>query len=180
MTSILIAFASREGQTRRICEHIRSRCETDGCAVSLVDLTAGEPEPDITTYDAAIVAGSIHRGRIEQALSSYLMRSAPALGRLRTAFLSVSLSAASVDRAARSAVDEIARQLLFEVGWHPDETRHVAGAVDPDALNLLERLTVHAVTNHHGIALERSGRTELTDWAEVDQFVDGFVRRAAG
>jgi len=177
MTAILIAFASREGQTRRICQHIAQRIEAQGNEAHLVDLTAGAPEPPIPEHSGVIIAGSVHRGRVDQALSSYLMRNAPALGQLPSAFLSVSLSAASVNRDARAAIDEITQQVLYEVGWHPDETRHLAGAVDPAALNLLERCAVHAVTHHHGIDMERDGRTELTDWTVVDGFVSDFLKR---
>ncbi|MGE0857119.1 MAG: flavodoxin domain-containing protein, partial [Hyphomicrobiaceae bacterium] len=143
----------------------------------LLDLTAGAPVPDIEFVSSVIVAGSIHRGRTDQALSRFLMCYAPRLARLPSAYVSVSLSAASPNSDARHAVDEIARHMLHEVGWHPDFMEHVAGAVEPQSLGLLERCAVHAVTRHRGIDVADDGRTELTDWDAVDAFVDRFAAR---
>lgn len=180
MPPILIAFASREGQTRKICVHAARRLEAQGCTTQLIDLTLGAPDTHVDACAAAIVAGSIHRGRMDQALMSFLMRNGGRLASVPTGFLSVSLSAAAVDQNTRAAVDEIASQVLYDVGWQPDTMLHVAGAVDVDQLNLLERCAVHAVMQHRGIDIESHGRTELTDWNQVDAFVDALLARVPG
>ncbi|MBL8564119.1 MAG: hypothetical protein JNM89_00210 [Hyphomicrobiaceae bacterium] len=180
MTAVLIAFASREGQTRKICVHAARQLEGAGCNTQLIDLTLGAPDTYVERCDAAIVAGSVHRGRMDQTLMSFLMRNGAVLGRVPSAFLSVSLSAASVDSDARSAVDEVTRQLLHDVGWQPDEVVHVAGAVEMEALNLLERCAVHAVMQHRGVELESQGRTELTNWDTVNAFVTSLLERVPG
>jgi menaquinone-dependent protoporphyrinogen oxidase len=177
MTSVLIAFASREGQTRKICAHAARFLDGRGCKTQLLDLTLGAPDTAIEHCDAALIAGSVHRGRMDQSLLSFLMRHGAMLGRVPSGFLSVSLSAAAVDASARSAIDEITTQLLYDVGWQPDRVLHVAGAVDVDLLNLLERCAVHAVMQVKGIDIESSGRTELTDWSEVDAFVGDLLAR---
>lgn len=180
MTAVLIAFASREGQTRKICVHAARLLEAAGCTTQLIDLTLGAPDTWVAGCDAAIVAGSVHRGRMDQTLLSFLMRNGPTLAHVPTAFMSVSLSAASVDAGARAAIDEVTTQLLYDVGWHPDQVLHVAGAVDVDQLNLLERCAVHAVMQHRGVAIESQGHTELTDWAAVDRFVAALLARLPG
>lgn len=177
MTSVLIAFASREGQTRKICVHAARQLEAAGCTTQLIDLTLGAPDTYVAQCDAALVAGSVHRGRMDQTLLSFLMRNGAVLGRVPTGFLSVSLSAASVDNAARAAIDEITSQLLYDVGWHPDQVLHVAGAVEIDQLSLLERCAVHAVTQVRGIDVDSHGRTELTDWNAVDAFIASLLTR---
>ncbi len=180
MTAVLIAFASREGQTRKICVHAARQLEAAGCTTQLIDLSLGAPDTYVERCDAAIVAGSVHRGRMDQTLLSFLMRNGAVLGRVPSAFISVSLSAASVDADARAAIDEITRQLLHDVGWQPDEVLHVAGAVEMEALNLLERCAVHAVMQHRGVGIESQGRTELTDWDAVTAFVEKMLDRVPG
>ncbi|MFN3868937.1 MAG: flavodoxin domain-containing protein [Hyphomicrobiaceae bacterium] len=176
MTAVLIAFASREGQTRKICAHMARRIERAGGTTQLLDLSLGAPDTDVERCDAALIAGSVHRGRMDQSLMNFLMRNGAAIGRVPSAFVSVSLSAASVDSGARSAIDEITSQLLHDVGWQPDRVLHVAGAVDLEALNLLERCAIHAVMQHRGVALDgENGRTELTDWCDVDRVVDELL-----
>ncbi len=80
----------------------------------------------------------------------------------------------------RAALDELTSQLLYDVGWHPDQVLHVAGAVDPEQLNLLERAAVHAVMMHRGVPLDSHGPTELTDWTQVDAFVGELLARLPG
>lgn len=180
MTAVLIAFASREGQTRKICVRAARQLEAMGCTTQLVDLALGTPDIAVAGCTAALVAGSVHRGRLDQALLNFLMRHGGMLASVPTGFLSVSLSAASVDTGARAALDETTTQMLYDAGWHPDMILHVAGAIDPEQLNLLERAAVHAVMMHRGIPLEAHGRTELTDWAEVERFTREFATRIPG
>lgn len=180
MTAVLIAFASREGQTRKICVHVARRIEAAGATTQLIDLSLGAPDTHVERCDAAIIAGSVHRGRMDQSLLNFLMRNGGAIARVPSAFVSVSLSAASLETGARSAIDEITSQLLHDVGWQPDSVLHVAGAVDLEALNLLERCAIHAVMQHRGVELGgENGRTELTDWSEVDRFADAMLQQLA-
>lgn len=177
MKRFLVAFASREGQTEKIAHHIARKLEDMGHTSRLVNLKAGETEAGSDDCDAAIVAGSIHRGRHDPELSGFIMRHAPALRAAPSAYVCVSLSAASLDPNDRAAMDELAQGFLYEVGWHPDVVEHVAGAVHDAQLNLLERYAVHAVMHQKGIALDPSGESEFTDWAALDQFIVAFAAR---
>lgn len=177
MKRILVAYASREGQTEKIARHIGRRIEEAGLAPWLINLKSGDSEAGIETCEAAIVAGSVHRGRPDQELSGFLMRHGPTLRGGPSAFMCVSLSAASTDPSDRAAIDELAQSFLYEVGWHPDVVQHVAGAVRDSQLNLLERYTVHAVMYQKSIPRDASGETELTDWAALDAFTAEFVAR---
>lgn len=177
MKRILVAYASREGQTEKIARHIGRRIEEQGHTACLVNLKAGQSDVDIDSCEAAIVAGSVHRGRPDQELSGFLMRHGPTLRGGPSAFVCVSLSAASHDPNDRAAIDELAQSFLYEVGWHPDVLTHVAGAVRDSQLNLLERYTVHAVMYQKSIPTDPSGDTELTNWEAVDVFASDFVAR---
>jgi menaquinone-dependent protoporphyrinogen oxidase len=182
MHRILVAFASREGQTGRIARHIAHQIEHRRLLARVVDIMAGETEAGADDCDAAIVAGSVHRGRYDPALASFVMRHAPALRRVPSAFLSVSLSAASAVPHERAAIDEIAQRFLAEAGWVPDGVLHVAGAVQDRTINVLERFALQTILKQHGVEPRPSGETELTDWAALDAFVRDFLSRlpAAG
>lgn len=180
MPSILVAFASREGQTEKISRHIAMRLQGHGHAVRLLDL-ADAPRADVgEACDAVIVAGSIHLGRHAPPISSFIMRHAPLLRSVPTAFLCVSLSAASKDPADLAAVDEITKRFLYEAGWQPDAVEHVAGAARNSTLGLFDRFTVQAVMMEKEIPTDPSGETELTDWSRLDRFIREFAGRVAG
>ena len=126
---VIIAYASREGQTDKIAHHVAHRLEDDGALVRLIDLKAHETEAGADDCDAMIIAGSVHIGQFDPELSSFVMRHGEALRRCPSAFLPVSLSAASHEESERSAIDEIAQRFVAEHGWKPDVVYHVAGAV---------------------------------------------------
>lgn len=175
MKRILVAYASREGQTEKIAHHIARRIEDKGLVTRLINLMQGPPEAGADECDGAILAASVHRGRHDQELSAFIMRHAPALRGMPSAFVCVSLSAASMHAHDRSAIDELAQSFFYDIGWYPDHVEHVAGAVRDKQLSLLERYAVHTVMYQKDIPSDPTGDTELTDWTAVDAFVDGFT-----
>lgn len=175
MSRFLIAFASREGQTERIARRIAERLDAAGHSAMLLNLKNGGTEDCIETCEAAIIAGSVHLARHDPALAGFIMRHGTLLRSVPSAFVCVSLSAASKDPGDLATVDEITKSFLYETGWHPDVIEHAAGAVRDVQLGIFERFTVHAVMMEKEIPSDPSGETELTDWAKLDRFVDAFA-----
>lgn len=180
MKRILVAYASREGQTEKIAHHMARRLEDKGLGTRVINLIKGPTEAGADDCDAAILAASVHRGRHDQELSAFIMRHAPALRGVPTAFACVSLSAASVHAHDRAAIDELVQSFFYDIGWYPDRVEHVAGAVRDRQLSLLERYAVHTVMYQKDIPNDPSGDTELTDWAAVDAFIDDFTAPLKG
>lgn len=180
MARFLVAFASSEGQTEKIAHHVARRLEDAGHLTRLVDLKSGESEAGADECDAAILAGSVHRSKHHPALGSFVMRHTAALHGMPTAFLSVSLTAASKDDRERRALDEVVHAFLHDVGWQPDRVEYVAGAVHDRELGPIERLALHVIVDAHGVERHPSGNTELTDWVRIDDFVHAFAAGIKG
>ena len=118
----------------------------------------------------------MHRSKHDPALASFILRHVAALGRGPSAFLSgVSLTAASQNERERTALDEVVRSFLHDVGWQPDLIAYVAGAVHDRQLNALERMVLHRIVDAHGVQRHPSGHTELTNWAELDDVIASFA-----
>lgn len=177
MARVLVAFASREGHTELIAHHVARQLEDRRHLTRLINLTQHEGEAGADDYDASILAGSIHVGSFSPELSGFLMRHGPAVREHVSAFLPVSLSAASHDVSEVSAVSEIADRFLHEAGWQPDFVEHVAGAVYDRQLGMVERTMLHAIVRQHDSELDPSGSTVLTDWVRLDAFVGEFAKR---
>lgn len=177
MNRILVAFATREGHTERIAHHVARGLEDRGCVVRLINLTAHDEEAGADDYDATIIAGSVHRGRQCPELTGFIMRHGPAIRARPSAFLSISLSAASHDKKEREALDELVRHFLFDIGWQPDYTEHVAGAICDRQLGVIEQFVLHRAAEMHGESLHPSGNTEFTDWAKLDAFIARFAKK---
>ncbi len=176
MKRILVAFASKEGHTERIAHHVARRLEDKGAIVRLINLKTDNSEAGADDCDATIIAGSLHRGHHDASLAGFLMRHGPAIRQHRSAFLSVSLSAASHDREEIAALDELVQRFLSELGWQPDAVQHVAGAILDRQLSMIEKFILHRAAEAHGETLHPSGNTEFTNWERLDAFVDEFSR----
>lgn len=177
MSRVLIAFASSEGHTELVAHHVARKLEDRRHVTRLINLATHEGEAGADEYDASIIAGSIHRGSFAPVVTSFLMRHGPAVRSHVSAFLTVSLSAASHDDNEIAAIQEIADRFLFEAGWHPEFVEHVAGAVYDRQLSLVERTILHAIMRQHETEPDQSGTTVLTDWQRLDEFVGEFAAR---
>ena len=100
---ILIAYATTDGQTRKIARFAADRLAGQGQAVELPNLEDAEGL-DLARFDAAILAGSLHAGGYQKALVRFASADRVNLALMRTLFLSVSLSAVSVAVALSSAL----------------------------------------------------------------------------
>ncbi|MBU2580669.1 MAG: hypothetical protein KJ622_02990 [Alphaproteobacteria bacterium] len=177
MARVLVAFASREGHTELIAHHVVRQLEDRGHLTRLINLTRHEGEAGADDYDATIIAGSIHVGSFAPEVLGFLMRHGPAVREHVSAFLPVSLSAASHDDAEIAAINEIADRFLFEAGWQPEFVEHVAGAVYDRELNAVERTVLHMIMRQHETVPDPSGSTVLTDWGRLDEFIGAFAAK---
>jgi len=173
MPTLLIVFASTEGQTEKIADHIRARLE--GAGHRVVETQAGQGEAP-AGVEAVIVAGSLHLGRHQPELVDFVKRHRETLQAVPGLFLSVSLSAQgdAHDRAdAQRCVDDF----LTETGWQPTQTALVAGGVHLKKINIFKRFALRRILRQKGYEVEPSGDLEFTDWAGLDRTVDSFVKR---
>ncbi len=179
MSRVLVAFATSEGQTEHIAHHVAARLERRGHTTYLIDLGDHQDDRPIPDYDAAVLAGSLHRGAHQRELGDFAARISGQLGDIPSAFISVSLSAGSDDPDERDVARAIARRFCTEIDWRPDMLACVAGAVHDREMNFIERLIIHAILWQKGVEPDPSGDTEFTDWDGLDAFIDAFSKIAA-
>jgi menaquinone-dependent protoporphyrinogen oxidase len=175
---VLVAFASHEGQTEKIAHHAARVIEDRGHLARLVDVRADDTTDALEGIDAAILAASLHIGAHDPALAAFARQHAVRLGPMPSAFLSISLTAASADAAERAAIDQIVHSFQQATGWRPGRVALVAGAVHDREMNVIERYVIHRIVDAHGVERHPSGDTELTDWPALDAFLRGFITEA--
>lgn len=188
MKPVLVIYATREGHTRRIAEHIAATVRSRGHQAAAVD-AAHLPEGfSLGSYAAAIVAASVHAGKHENEIVAFVKRHRADLERIPAVFLSVSLSEAGVEdpasspeRRARAAADvqRMIDTFLAETGWHPSKVRAVAGALSYTKYNFLVRFVMKRIAKAQGASTDTSRDHELTDWEALDHIVDEVVPRAS-
>lgn len=186
MKSILVLYATRDGHTRRIAEHICAVLGSQQLKSDLKNAADVPQEFSLAPHSAAILCASVRLGKHETEMARFVKRHLAGLQQMPTAFVSVSLSAAGADGTfgspemcakARVDVKRVIDTFLTETGWHPAQTKAVAGALPYTRYNFILRRVMRRIARQTGAPTDMSQDYEFTDWAGLDRLVDKFVLR---
>jgi len=164
---ILIVYATTEGQTRKVARHAFDWLAGAGHAAELIGAEE-EKGLDPSAYDAAILAGSVHAGRYQKALSSFAAEAAGAFIKVPTLFLSVSLAAAGEDADDWKGIRDCVARLAEETGWTPDRVEHVAGAFRFSEYDFFKSWAMRWIAAQKDESVTPGQDKEYTDWAALD------------
>jgi len=184
MKTILVVYATREGQTRRIAEHIVETLRGRSLDVQLLDAAQPPEALDLGAYQAVVLAASVHMGKHEREMVRFVKQNKQALEAVPTVFLSTSLTEAGVEdktrskanRAkARAAIEQVIEDFFTQTGFRPTTHKAVAGALLYTQYNWLVRLVMKRISRAEGGSTDTSRDHEYTDWVDLDHFVDALV-----
>jgi menaquinone-dependent protoporphyrinogen oxidase len=150
--SVLVAFATKYGTTRRIAEQIASEVP-GGKAVEI----GGDRNPDPARYDLAVVGGPVYAGKILSAVPSFCEANRDALSRVPVAlFVSCLYQGEQAVQQLESAFPSWLLSRAF--GKYT-----VGGEVRFDELGFFHRLVMRGVmkTTEDVSALDESGIRRL-------------------
>ena len=176
MMNFLIVYGTTEGQTRKIVEFVSDRIRVRKHAVTLIDgtdLSIGDVK--LRNYDGVIVATSLHIGRFQSAVEDFVRSRHDTLNGMRTAFLPVSLSAASKDTDDVKGLEECIHRFITDTAWKPGEIHNVAGAFRYTQYDFFKRWGMKLIAHQKGVSTDTSRDLELTDWVALTRIADAFV-----
>ena len=173
----LIVYATSYGQTAKIARRMADLLIASGEAVTLVN--AGNHPRDFHAgeFDGVIIGGSIIGGRHQRALVHFVRNHCQLLNALPSAFFSVSGSAASRLESERAKAREFMDEFLDGTGWHPALAETIGGAMAYTKYNLFLRWFIKRAVKAAGGPTDTSRDHEMTDWLQVERFVQAFVQR---
>lgn len=184
MNPILVIYATRQGYTRRIAEHVAATLAAQHLAPDVVD-ARHIPSGFSTNYSAAIVCASVHLGKHESEIIRFVKGHLQDLEHIPTAFFSVSLSEAGAEdcaapparrEQAQSDVKNMIDTFLADTGWYPSQVKAVAGALMYLEYNFAVRFMMKRIARHEGKPTDTSRNYEFTDWAGLDESVKELVQ----
>jgi menaquinone-dependent protoporphyrinogen oxidase len=179
-----VFFATREGQARRVAEHIADTLHGRGVATDLFDVRDVREAVDWNRYETAFVVASVHLGKHEKEMTRFVRAHRPEFERLGANFVSLSLSQAGAQderhsaddrRRASADVEGMIDAFVATTGWRPARVLPAAGALAYRRYNLLVRFVMKRIARANGAPTDTSRNYELTDWAAVDRFVDAVM-----
>jgi menaquinone-dependent protoporphyrinogen oxidase len=174
---ILIVYATTEGQTRRIARFAASRLADRGHGAELLHVSDAE-DIDWAGVDAAVLAGSLHMGRVQDELAEFAAAHAAELNARPTLFLQVSLAAAGTDEDELADIDRIAQAFCDRAGWRPGRIVQVAGAFRFTQYDFFRRWAMRHIAAQKGETIDPGKDREYTDWAALGALLDRWPEAA--
>ena len=175
MARILIVYASSEGQTAKIAEHIARRLREKQHRVEIVDGARLPGTFSMDGYDAAIVGAPMRMARHPAPIIEFVKTNRAFLERVPSAFFSVCMAAAS-PRPEKQRQALTGSENFFRItGWQPRHSAIFAGALRYRQYNFLLRFVMKRVARSEGVSTDTSRDHDYTDWKAVTRFADGFA-----
>lgn len=171
---LLIAYATTDGQTRKIARFAADRLAGQGHAVELLNVEDAEGL-DLSRFDGAILAGSLHAGGYQKTLARFARDAAVELALMPTIFLAVSLSAAGNDPEDWAGLRRCLAEFEADTGWTPSRVEHVAGAFRFSEYDFFRAWAMRRIADQKGEAVEPGKDKENTDWAALILTLDAWV-----
>jgi menaquinone-dependent protoporphyrinogen oxidase len=188
MKPILLIYATREGHTRHIAEHIAAMLKKQNRSFRLIDAALMPRDLSVADHSSAIIAASLHAGKHESEMVRFVTTHLAELRDLPTLFLSISLSQVMVEdpnapaekRAqAESDVKRTLQEFFEQTCWKPSHVAAVAGALQYSKYNFLIRYVMKRISGKAGGPVDTTRDYEFTDWNKLDDLVEHFVQSGA-
>ncbi len=173
---VLLVYGTTEGQTKKIAEWTAARVRERGHNIELHDSAELMSDLDLKTFQAFILAGSVHHQRHQDSITDFATAHQNLLNARPSAFISVSLSA--VVEGERAEAQRYVDDFVSVTGWHPRMTLLLGGALRFTEYDYFQEQVVKLIVLKGGSARDQSNR-EFTDWDALGGFVDAFLEAAA-
>ena len=171
---LLIGYASKEGQTRKIARHIADLAFDTGHSIEIVALVDAS-DIEFGRFDAVLLAAPIHAGHYPKALSQFVSFYQDELQNIQSRFVSVSLAAAGHDAEEWRSLEHIADDFSQATGWTPSSTKHVAGAYMPSKYDILTKFIMRRIVSAKDPDASPGEDKEYTDWTDLNASINSWL-----
>ncbi len=176
--TILIAYSTVHGHTRKVANRLAETLAHTGVAVAVTNLSGDPSLLEDTSVGAVIVAGPVRYGRHPASVRRFVRRNRDALDAMPSAFVSVSGAAGGDDPRSRKEAQGYIDRFLEKTGWSPRLTLAVGGVLAYTKYNVLLKLVIRLASRSAELPTDTSRDYEYTDWKEVDAFARKLGRLA--
>jgi menaquinone-dependent protoporphyrinogen oxidase len=178
MSRVLILYATTEGHTRAVAHALADPLTQCGIDVSIIE--AGSLDPHPAAYDGVMVAASIHGGRYQKSVETWVRAHARELAGRPAALVSVCLAVLQAsDQKVQAELGAIVDRFATRTGWRPPLVKQVAGALLYTRYGIFKRWVMKRIVAKAGGDTDTSRDYDYTNWAEVRAFAEEFSRRIA-
>jgi menaquinone-dependent protoporphyrinogen oxidase len=171
--TVLLLFASREGQTSKIAARIAEHLQQAGEEVLLADAADASAIAgiDISACDLLVFGASMHAGGLEREMLKYVEANADQIRAKPRSFFLVSLSAATKDPALKAEyLADAKNKTLTQLAVGFPDMEMIAGALAYSRYPVLVKWLMKKIAARVGEGTDSSRDHEYTDWQQVAQY----------
>lgn len=166
-SSILIAYSTTDGHTRKICLRLKAVIEARGHVVTVNNI-AEEPAMDIAPYDRIVIGASIRYGKHARHVHEFVNRNRALLNAKPNVFFSVNLVARKPEKGSPET-NPYLQKFLRRSAWQPGHTEVFAGKIDYPSYNFTDRKIIQFIMWLTKGPTDPGTVAEYTDWARVER-----------
>ena len=175
--TVLIAYATIEGQTGKIARFVEGQAHDAGHETTLLDISGLTGDVEFEGVQNVVLAASVHERRHPKSFEAFVSNNRTALAERRVLLLSVSLSAAFEDY--RDEAQDYLDEMKLRTGLEPVAELLVAGAVRPESYDDYAARVLRQVVLKDKTFVQTSRDYEFTDWAQLALKVADFLKECA-
>ncbi|NOC47056.1 flavodoxin domain-containing protein [Ruegeria sp. HKCCD7559] len=171
--TVLIVFATVEGQTEKIARFISGVAKNAGFNTKLINTDEMPGHVSIDDVVKVVLLAPVHERRHPESFEAFVASNRDTLRKRKSLVLSIGLKAAFAS--GREEARDYLNEMLMRTGFEPSATALVAGAVKPENYGYFEReILKHVVLLGRKID-PQDGVREFTDWDELTSIVIDFL-----
>ena len=167
MSGSIIIYSSTDGQTKFICEKIKSFSKNSE-SIKLISLKEAN-DFNLQSYDDIIIGASIRYGKHNKDLYKFISSNKELLLKKRSAFFSVNVVARKPEKNTPETNPYIQKFLKISK-WRPHKIGVFAGKVDYPKYGFFDKHIIKFIMFITKGPTDTSRSFEFTDWSKVEDF----------
>jgi menaquinone-dependent protoporphyrinogen oxidase len=168
MASILIAYSTTDGHTKRICERIGQVIEEQAHNVTLAFIN-DEPDIELGPFDTVVIGASIRYGKHRPQVYEFIRKNRQVLDSKPSAFFSVNIVARKPEK-NEPETNPYLKKFLRQISWKPQKLAVFAGKLDYPIYTFRDRQVIRFIMWMTKGPTDPRAVVEFTDWNKVDDF----------
>ena len=167
MPGSLIIYSSTDGQTKIICEKIKSFSKNSE-SIKLISLEEAS-DFNLQSYEDIIIGASIRYGKHSKNLYKFISSNKETLEKKRSAFFSVNVVARKPEKNTPET-NPYMKKFLKISNWKPDKLGVFAGKVNYPNYGFFDKYIIRLIMFITKGPTDTSKSFEFTDWSKVEDF----------
>ena len=163
----LITYSTTDGQTKLICERIKSLSQFNN-QTKLIEINQAKKE-DLKDYEIVIIGASIRYGKHNASVSNFVKENIEILKMKKSVFFSVNVVARKEEKSLPETNPYVIKFLKL-TKWNPNKKAVFAGKIDYPKYSFLDKHIIRLIMFITKGPTDLSKSYEFTDWSKVDDF----------